>query len=292
MAKGGGNNQTTTTKTELAPQQQDILNMVMPVLKRTMQAGAVPYAGQRTAGFTPNELAGQNMVANLATGEGQSAANAALGGLNFLTSGDVLNPNTNPGLAGAIQAGTDPIRQEFLTSVMPQIRSNNIMSNTFGGSEQGELTNLAGEAMMRQIGNTTANIVNPAYQAGLDAMTRGIGLMPSTLQGAMTPGMALSGVGAQQREMQQARINDEMQKYLERRYGNLMLAKDIAGTAFGMPGATGITTASGQQGPGMGQQMMGGALSGAAMGGMTGNPYMMAGGAGLGLLMPLMGFMG
>lgn len=282
---GGGSK--TSTQQKLAPEQAQILEWIMPSINKAAQAGAQQFPGERVAGFTPAELQGQKAVAGAATGPMQSIANNAAQGTNFLTSGAALDPRTNPGLAGAVQAGIDPLREQFLTSVMPQVRSDAILSGQFGGSEQAESTGLASNDFLRQVGNTTANIVNPAYQAGLNAMTRGLAIAPGTAGLQTAPGQALAGVGGQQRAMEQAQLDAELQKFIQENYGDLLLSEEIAQIAFGLPIGEGVTRSQGG-GPGKFGSALGGAASGAALGSLFGPPGSVVGtgvGAGLGGLL-------
>lgn len=284
MSGGGG---TTTTQQELAPEQQKILDLVFPVLQRSIKQGAQTFEGQRVAPTTPYEQLGQQMVANAAQGPAQGVASSAAGASNFLTSGDVLDVNRNPGLQGAIAAGIEPLQQEFLTSVLPQVRGDAILSGQYGGSEQREATNLAGQNYLRAVGNTTANIVNPAYQAGLDAYTRGLALAPQTAGLQYGPGAALAGVGTAQRAQTQAEIDAEMQRFIENNYGDLLLAQQVAGTAFGIPVAKGVTETQGGTSPLL--QALGGGASGAALGSLVAPGVGTGVGAGLGALLAFLG---
>lgn len=282
---GGGSK--TTTQQELAPEQQRILDLVFPVLQNSIKQGAQPYEGTRVAPTTPYEQLGQQMVAQQAQGPAQGVVQNAANANNFLTSGDVLDVSKNPGLQGTIAAGIEPLQQEFLTSVLPQVRGDAILSGQYGGSEQTEATNLAGRNYLRAVGNTTANIVNPAYQAGLDAYTRGLALAPQTSSALYGPGAALAGVGTAQRAQTQSEIDAELQKYIEQQYGDLLLAQQVAGTAFGLPIGTGVTESTG--GTSSLLQAIGGGASGAALGSLIAPGAGTAAGGALGALLAFLG---
>ena len=281
----GSSSERSSVNAQIAALNQQLANAQAGVQQPTAPG---IYEGNRVAGFTPLEQAGRRRVAAAARGPMQDVANQAAGASQFLTSGDVLDPRRNPGLAGAIEAGIDPIRQEFLSSILPSIRGDSILSGAFGGSEQGELQNLAGESFMRQSGNVASNIINPAYQAGLDAFTRGLALTPQTAGLQLAPGQAIAGVGEQGRQMEQAQINADMQRWVEENYGDLLLAQQVAQIAFGIPAAGSTTTA---QGGGMNPVMggLGGAATGAGIGSLIAPGSGTAIGAGLGGLFGLFG---
>lgn len=290
MAGGGGS--TTETKAVLAPEQSQILKAIMPTLQQYGQMageGNPPiYQGQTVAGFTPAQVAGQAAVANAAQGPVGASTGQALQGLDFFTSGAAMDPNRNPGLSGAIQAAIEPLTREYTSTVIPGINRDAVNAGMFGEGRHGVAEGLASEAYLRQVGNTAANVVNPAYQAGLDATSRSLAFAPSVLQAGYGPGEALSAVGGQQQSQQQAEINAAVQKFAQENYLPLDLAQEIAGIAFGLPiGGTQTTSSGGGPSPAMGA--LGGAASGAAMGTMVMPGWGTAGGALIGGLMGLLG---
>lgn len=270
MAGGGGNTSTVTQNT-LAPEQSQILKAIMPTLKQygdIAGSGAPPiYQGQTVAPFTPAQIAGQNAVASAAQGPVGASTGQALQGLDFFTSGAAMDPTRNPGLSGAIQAAIDPLTREYTSSVLPAINKGAVDAGMFGEGRHGVAQGLASEAYLRQVGDTTANIVNPAYQAGLDATSRSLAFAPSLLQAGYGPGAALSAVGGQQQTQQQAEINAAIQKFAQENYLPLDLAQEIAGIAFGLPIGGSQTTSSGSS-PSIGQQILGGVSTGIGLAGL------------------------
>lgn len=267
MAKGGGS--TTTVQQQLAPEQQDILSLIMPTLSQYANPATqpAPYPGPTLAGLTPAQLAGQQSVLNAAQGPVAASTGSALSGLDFMTSGSVLDPNRNPGLAGAVQAATQPITTAYQTSVLPSIRGEAQDSGMYGTTRHGVAEGLASDAYLRNVANATANVVNPAYQSGLEAMTRSLAFAPSVLQSGYGPGEAMSAVGGQQQAQQQAEINAAINQYIQENYLPLMLAREIAGMAFGLPiGGTVTQSSGGGTSPLM--SGLGGAASGAGLGSM------------------------
>src|SRR5882672_353142 len=64
-------------------------------------------------------------------------------GLNFLTSGAVLNPSSNAALQQAIEGATRPIVENFQNTVLPGISQDAVASGGFGGTRQGIAEGLA-----------------------------------------------------------------------------------------------------------------------------------------------------
>lgn len=296
MAKGSSGGGTTTTTRELSPQQQMLLNLAIPASANYFETGpngqyqgvnANVYPGQQTAGQNPLENIGAQMITGAAAGNVGGATNTALGGLNFMTSGDVLNTANNPALSGAIEGAITPLRNEYQRTVLPGIRDQAVLSGAFGDSRHGVAEGIAGSDYLKQVGDLSAGMMNTAYGQGLDSMTRSLAFAPSVLQAGYQPGQAVAAVGAQQRAFDQAQINEAVQKYYMEQFLPLMLAQEIAGMAFGVPAGTTVTDATGGgTSPVMGA--LGGAASGAAMGSMFG-PWGTAAGGALGGLAGLLG---
>lgn len=270
MASGGGST-TTTTQAKLAPEQSQILAALMPTLQKYASeagSGTTPiYQGQTVAPANANQIAGQNAVVGAAQGPVGASTGSALQGLDFFTSGAALDPNRNPGLSGAIQAAIDPITKNYQNVVLPGINQGAVDAGMFGEGRHGVAQGLASDAYLRQVGDTAANVVNPAYQAGLDATSRSLAFAPSVLQAGYGPGEALSAVGGQQQTQQQAEINAAIQKFAQENYLPLDVAQQIAGIAFGLP-IGGSQTTSSAASPSVGQQIIGGVSTAAGLAGL------------------------
>lgn len=270
MASGGGTT-TSTTEAKLAPEQSDILKAIMPTLQKygaMAGSGSPPiYQGQTVAPLNATQQAGATAVTNAAQGQVGASTGQALQGLDFFTSGAAMDPNRNPGLSGAIQAAIDPITKNYQNTVLPGINQGAVDSGMFGEGRHGVAQGLASDAYLRQVGDTAANVVNPAYQAGLDATSRSLAFAPSVLQAGYGPGAALSAVGGQQQTQQQAEINAAIQKFAQENYLPLDIAQQIAGIAFGLPIGGSQTTSSGGN-PSTGQQILGGVSTAAGLAGL------------------------
>jgi hypothetical protein len=119
---------------------------------------------------------------------------------------------------------------------------------------------MASNAYMKSLADAAAGVINPAYQAGLDAMVKGQAITPSLAQNALLPGTTVAGVGAQNQAFQQANLTDTINRFYQEQFLPLMIAQQVAGTALGFPGGTTITT---QQGGGTSPTQM--ALGGGSL---------------------------
>lgn len=332
---GGGTTSTVTTQ-ELSPEQRELLRTVIPTAKDFAANPPTLFPGSTITPFNPLEQQAQQQALGAAGGQLPQVANSAIGatgalqgpvlgqsimGQNaqlagqqmalpaqqFLLSGDVLNPESNPALGAAIQGAIRPITQQFENTVLPGIRNEANLVGGLGGSRQGVAEGLASQAYLDAVGSTAAGMQNEAYQSGLGALIGGLGptlgagasgteaglqeAVRSLFASPSLPGLALApatvtgGVGAQQRGLEQAQLSEEAQRYLAEQLLPFAAAQDVAALAFGFPGGTVTSTGTfDRPGGGLGSLIsggLGGAASGAALGGAFGQPGAGAGVGGL-----------
>jgi hypothetical protein len=105
----------------------------------------------------------------------------------------MLNPASNPYLAGAYAAAAEPITQNYQNVVLPGITTNAMTSGAYGGSRQGVAQGMASNDYLRQLGNLASTMYGNAYSQGTQqALQAGTSLL-----GAQQTGQ-LAGLGAQQ----------------------------------------------------------------------------------------------
>lgn len=247
---GGSSGGTTTTTQELAPEQKELLSLVIPEARKIMQSPPELFPRSAIAGFNPLQQQGQQATVNAAQGSLTDIAGQGANAFQFLT-GDVLDPSKNPGIQGSIDAAVRPLTREYTQSVLPGIRGEAITAGGYGGSRQGIAEGLAAQGYQTAVGDTTSNIVSRAYDTGLDAYTRGLALAPTVAQMQLQPGVVLEGVGAQQQSLEQAQLSEEAQRYLSEQVLPFSVAQDVAALAFGIGGGKSVSqsNASGSASP-------------------------------------------
>ncbi len=308
----GGGTSTTTTTQELSPEQRKLIEPVIPIAQDYLKNPPKQYQGSSIAGFDPLQQQAQQMTINAANSmipvtsqipqqlqnltqgaigtAGASMAQGAQGnqqlqgmlngpGMNFLTSGAVLDPNSNQYLQRAIEGATQPIVQNFQNTVLPGITQEAVASGGFGGTRQGIAEGLAAQGMQQQIGNVASTMMNQNYQNGLNVMQGSLGqqitgqlggqqAQQQAIQGAQSgintasgllqntgnilkqtnvPAEAIAAVGGQNQAMSQAQLSEQVQKYINEQLIPFATAQDVAAMAFGMPGGStkSVSTAPG-----------------------------------------------
>ena len=283
---GGGNDSVTQTTEPWGAQQP----FIREGLQRAQQLfqGYRPeyYPGTTVAPFTQPQLASQQYLQDYAQtvqpliGAGQRTS-------GFLAGGGALDVGQNPYVRGAGEAITGQISDRLMSEVLPSIRSQYRPGQAFGGSRENLAVGRAVQGATREMGDALRQLYGGAYGQGLQATGQALQTLPQMAQLGTYPAQLLSGVGQEQRQYEQARIQDAMDRY--RYYQQLpyerlnRYVQTTAGRQYG-----GETT-----GPGAGSSTnpfasaLGGAASGAAIG--TAVPIIGPGlgtavGAGLGLL--------
>lgn len=258
MAKGSTTPVSQTTTTQLSPAQNSLLDISLQNLMKFANAGPVVPGKSFVAGFNPAQEMGQNMALGAAGAGGplQSLAASGLGASNFLTSGDVLHPESNPALKAYMNAAAQPITDQLLEQQLPAVRSGAAGAGQFGGTRQGIAEGLATGKASQAIGATTANIANQGYNAGLGAFTQGLNLLPQTMQAELFPSLVTSGVGDVRRGLEQAQLSEEAQRWNYQNLFPLLIGQQYANILAGLPGASTTTTATGPQ-PNPFMQMIG-----------------------------------
>ena len=271
--------QTVVNSTQLPPETQQLINLAMPYITQGLQ-GYQPYAGNRVANLTPDQVAAQEAL-RMASGQvgqmNQGAQQAYQTGLSYLT-----NPFQNPAMQGAMDAAVRPIQQQFETSVLPNIRTSAVTAGQYGGSRQDLGNRLASQDYLRQVGDTSSKIAYDTFAHGLDTGIRSLALGPNVAGQMALPAQFQGAAGDIQQNQNQAEINANMQAYNERTLMPYSLALNTLNAAAGIPGGT--TTSSntadtGVRAPSTMQRVLGGAAQGAAIGG----PW----GAGIGAVLSL-----
>jgi hypothetical protein len=287
MSGGSDTQPTQTTTTEMSKEQRQLWNMAFPGLREFASNVPQRYQGSQIAGFDPSQTKGQNMALD-AAGLQQYLTGNAVQANKFLL-GDIWNPKSNPALQGAIDASIRPITQQYQEVVQPGLRDEFAAAGqSFGGSRRGVAEGIAGRGYLNSVGDTSSKLVQDQYANNLNAMVRGLGLVPQTTQAALQPAMTVSGVGDIRQRMQQALLNQNVSNFNFDQYAPFLQSKELLSLLGGLPGGTTTSTANNPPQAPWWQQALGGGMMGAQMGSMFGPMGSVAGG-GIGALLPFLG---
>lgn len=166
-----------------------------PFLQELFQRAQQQSMGQA---ISPLEQQAQQQALGVAQGL-SPFIQGAQGAGQFLTSTDILSPETNPFLAQTAQAATRPIFQQLTESVLPSIRGGAIGAGGYGGSRQGIAEGIASRGALQAAGDVTGDIYSRGYGQGLGALQQGLALAPQTAGLGLLPSQIMAGVGEQQR---------------------------------------------------------------------------------------------
>lgn len=278
-----------------------------------------PYTGDRIAGFSPNELAAQDLATQFATsGAGYGNLDAASG-----TAAGVMGYRPDS-VVGNLGFYMNPYTQNVINSTLNNLdRSRQITldqnaataakAGAFGGSRHGVVDAETNRNFFDVAGNTIAGLQNTAYNNALGAAQQDISNLynanSQNLEGArMLANLGLTGrqltqqdidtlnsVGGQQRQMSQAELDQAYKDFVEQRdYPLRQLAIKQSALSNTPYGSTTTQSASAPQtnpfGAAAGGALLGSSLfgTGGALAGTLGTGFGAGSGAllggGLGLL--------
>lgn len=290
LSGGGGEKVTQTNKVELSPEQKELFNLAKPHITQAANNPLEIFPGVTLAGFNQNEVAGQNQLLQAATGGvGQLAQAGADANKFMLDPTKMLAPNQFTTAYGDTMI--QQLTQNLQRNILPNIgRQTEVAMGPYGAtSRQGIREGIAIGDTARAGADGLTKLYSDAYGQGLTAMGRAQALNPQTIAALLTGGQVQSAVGEQQRGMEQAGIDQAMQKFYLQQNLPMMRAQDIMALMNGMPGAAGVSQVSGAQ---PGGSKISGALGGAAAGASIGSIIPGIGsaiGAGIGGLLGLFG---
>jgi hypothetical protein len=168
------------------------------------------YPGSTVADFTPAEELAQQYLQQQA-GTMAQLGEGAIPTLNFLL--QAYDVDKNPYIKSAVQGAIQPVMQQLREQALPAIRSGAVAAGGYGGTRQALAEGLAMQRAAQEMGNISSQMYNRAYETGLQAALSGIGAIPTIQQALAYPGQVLGAVGAQQRALDQAKINADIARF-------------------------------------------------------------------------------
>lgn len=230
---------------ELSPEQQKIFNLAMPYASRYAKTQPKLYSGQTIAGFTPNEVAGQQGAIDAATGTGTQLATQAADTTKFLLNPALLDPSSNPHLAANGQAITTNMTRNLTESILPGVRSGATMSGGAysGGNTRDQMAEMLAVGRTNEaIGQSLSKLYGDAYNYGLGTMSGAVSMTPEVQAAQLFGPKVQAAVGAQQRSAEQAALDEAQSRFYLQQQLPLLKAQELMGLISGMPGGKGVST--------------------------------------------------
>ncbi len=272
---------TQTNTVKLGPQQQQIADIAFPFAQQYASSD-ISLPAPNIIGFNANEIEGQNAALAAARGGMTDQVQNAAATNNFLMNTAMQGPESNPWLSRAADVITQKGNQNLLESVLPSLRSGSVVTggfygggNTRQGIAQGQAVGRTAQASQDAI----TNLYNDAWKTGLATSGAAVDRSGTVASNLLKPGSTIAGVGAQQRDMDQAQADAASQYAWLQQQLPFIRAQQLYGLLGSMPGGSGVSTVTGSQpqSGGIGGAL-GGALSGASMGAGLGPMGMIGGG--------------
>lgn len=278
---GGKPENSTETTYRLGPEQKQIFEYALPFLTKFASNPPTLPTESGVAPFNTIQQEAQANALSAARGAQTNLAQRGAQATNFVL-GDVLYPGSNPALQSTIDAAVRPINETLTSQVLPNIRSEFRGLGQYGGSRQGIAEGIASRGALNAAGDTAAQVATSGYQSGLDALGRGLALLPQTQQAQVAPASTIGAVGDVQQSYEQAILSELLSRFNAQQYLPLSIGQELLSTIGAMPGGTSVATGSTPK-----SSPISSALGGAAVGAQFG-PWGAAAGGGLGLLASLL----
>ena len=262
-----GGSKSTTTRTEPWAEQKPYLETGFKRAEDLYSSGRMTpeyFGGPTTAGFTPYQEQAQEQAYDYITGPRAAAQQMGAEEAQLaMLSGDVDTTRFDP-VADAVRAQA---MAQLTGNVLPGIRQQITQYNP-GGSTRGDI--IQAQAISSAQEDITNKIASAQFQAYKDAQDRRMGALgryPSIMGAPLQQYDAMSAIGAQQRALDQAGIDEAMQRYS---YASQLPTIGLQNYLAGISGDYGgTTTATGPAGPNPMVTALAGGL-GLAMGGPMG----------------------
>lgn len=226
MYSSGGGQQTSTTQTTYTPEERWAREQIMGLgnWAMRMNLGEEGVQEGNWAQYTGPKPIGPSTETQQSWKQGQQASgqiqrnNQVAQQANDFGLSKALFANSNPYLAGHIQAAQRPLMDKFTQAggVLSNIRNNSVSNGSFGGSRQGIAEGLASTGLMRELGDISTAMQSNAYGQGLQAqqgaiknqaMLNMMGLMPSQISAQI--GQQREGFAGNQ-EAYNANVREQM----------------------------------------------------------------------------------
>ena len=250
---GGGQSVPTssTTTQQLSPEQRAIIEPLIPIVTEFGQTPLEPFGPSLVPGFNPSELQAQNIARGTAGNVAQDVGQANVFA-NFLQSPQALDPATNPALQSNINAAIRPLQETFAQTILPNIRSAEVLTGQVGGSRGKLAEQGAANTLLRQVGETSSGIVGQNFSDILKLGGQSLFAQPDLATASLLPAQIIAGIGGGERGLTTAQLQEQAQRFGAEQLKAFAPAQAAIETAIGIPGGTTTTTgtSAGAAGPG------------------------------------------
>lgn len=239
---------TQTNKIELSPEQKEIFGLAMPKIREYASSTPQLFAGSGIAGFNPTQLAGQQAALDAADEAGGLAGQAGATQAQLLDPEFMLNPNQY--LLPAANAVTRMTTENLMENILPGIRSGATATGgqySGGSTRQGIAEGRAIQGSSREISDSLAKMFLQNYQTGLSGLRAAVDSNAGVMRQSLFPASIMQAVGGQQQGMEQAQLDELIQRFYTQQDLPLLQSQQIMNLVQGMPGSTGVSTVQGAQ---------------------------------------------
>ncbi len=261
---------TQETQNVMGPEQRQVFDQAFPYAQQYAKTPLQQYGGSGIADFGPEEQQAQQMIRNQVGGINASAQRAQQTNNQLMDPDFMLNVANNPYLRSATDAMTGQMTRNLNENILPGVRSGAIQS---GGMYSGGATK-AGQAEAGAIGKTNQALSDTiadqyfrTYQQNQGQMGQAIDRNPGVMSQQLAGGEITGALGAQDRAMRQAQLDEQIRKFYTGQALPMVQAQELFKLIGAMPGGKTISTSTGdtpESNPFM--RTIGGAGTGAAMG--------------------------
>lgn len=190
---GGSNaNSNSFVNPQQTPYLGDIYGKAQSLYNQGLLGQVAPLNYLQKAGLT----SGENFASNFDPSSAYGALNTAFNAPNL---------QNNPYIHDYTNAAIQPMVDQFQQSILPSIMNNTALTRS--GSRGSIAAGLAAKGLLQNIGRTTSDIYNNAYNTGMGSMLQGLNLAPSTYNLGLMPSNALMNLGGTLQSQQQNELN-------------------------------------------------------------------------------------
>lgn len=268
---------------KLGPEQQKIFNLAFPSAEQYAKTPPELYGGTGIAGYSAPELQAQQQQLGMAGSLGGMAGEAAGANQLLMNPNFMLDPASNPYFRNMQDVITRGMTENLTQQILPQIRNAGTAAGGMysgGSTRQGIAEGGAISGTAGSIADALTKMYAGAYESGLGRLGEAIGRNQQVMAQQLFGPELLRSVGLQQREMEQAQLDESIRRFYAQQQLPFVRAQELLSLLQQMPGATTVTKGTGTPAAPSGLASgIGGAATGFAMGGPVGG--LIGGGAGL-----------